>query len=60
METGEYLRYLGALGVLAECSVYVPEDVRESIERCFADAVQHHPTLQYRRVLDRLEIEPKG
>ena len=55
-----YMRYLGALGILTECSPYVPEDVREQIERVMADAVQHHPTLRTRRILNRVVIEPVG
>lgn len=53
------MRYLGALGVLAECSPYVPEDVRQQIERAMSDAVAANPHLEYRRILDRLEIEVK-
>ncbi len=51
------MRYLGTLGLLAECSVYVPEDVREMIESAFTDASNAIPSLKWRRILDRLEIE---
>ena len=57
MTQPEYLRYLGVLGLLGECSVFVDEDIRESIERAFADACAAHPTLRWRRILDRIEIE---
>ena len=53
----ERLYYLGLLGLLAECSVYVPEDVREMIEQAFEDACTDGD-LRWRRVLDRVEIEP--
>jgi hypothetical protein len=52
-----YLRYLGVLGLLAEASVYAPEDIREMIEQAMDDACHNHP-LRWRRVLDRIEIEP--
>jgi hypothetical protein len=52
-----YMRYLGVLGLLGECSVYVPEDMREQIATAMDDAVEHHPTLHVRRTLNRLEIE---
>jgi hypothetical protein len=52
-----YMRYLGALAVLCECSVHVPHDLRDSIEAALDDAVQHHP-LRVCRVLNRFEIEP--
>lgn len=51
------MRYLGLLGLLAECSVHVPEEIRESIERAFDDAAEDG-SLKWRRVLNRLEIEP--
>jgi hypothetical protein len=50
-------RYLGVLGLLSECSVYVPEDTREMIEVAFRDACDAIPGLSYRRVLNRLEID---
>jgi hypothetical protein len=53
----EHIRYLGALGLLAECFVYVPEDIREMIEAAFKDACEANPNLKCRRLLDRLEIE---
>lgn len=56
----EHMRYLGLLGLLAECSVYVPEDIRESIERAFDDATTDNPQLSWRRILDRLEIETRA
>lgn len=55
--TAEHMRYLGTLGLLAECSVYAPEDIRESIEQAFADACAANPHLKYKRILNRLEIE---
>jgi hypothetical protein len=53
-----YMRYLGCLGILGECSVYVPEEIRETIEQAMSDACQHHPTLKWKRTLNRIEIEP--
>lgn len=55
------MRYLGCLGLLAECSVYVPEDLRERIEQAMQDACADR-SLRWRRVLNRIEIEadPQG
>lgn len=53
----EHTRYLGALGLLAECSVHVPEDIREMIAEAFRDACKADPQLKQRRILNRLEIE---
>lgn len=53
----ERMRYLGVLGLLCETSVYVPEDIRESIESALQDACADGK-LQWRRILDRYEIEP--
>ena len=50
------MHYAGALKLLEECSPFVDEDVRQSIERCFSDACAHHG-YRTRRVLDRIEIE---
>lgn len=52
-----YMRYLGALGILADVAVYVPEEERERIEMAMADAAAHY-LLKWRRILDRIEIEP--
>ena len=51
------MRYLGVLGLLCEASVYVPEDIRESIEMALEDACADGE-LTYRRVLNRFELEP--
>jgi len=56
-EAAQGTRYLGALGLLAECSVYVPEDIREMIEQAFADACEGDPGLRWKRILNRVEIE---
>lgn len=56
----EHMRYLGALGLLAECSVHVPEDLREMIETAFDHAVAANSGLSWRRILDRLEIEVRA
>ena len=54
----EHMRYLGVLGILAQCSVYVPEDIRETIEVAFEQACDAPENrLKYRRIIDRLEIE---
>ena len=50
-------RYLGVLGLLTECSVYVPEDIREMIEEAFTDACAGDPGLRWKRILNRVEIE---
>lgn len=55
----ERMRYLGALGLLCECSPLVTDDLRESIERALQDACADG-ALRYRRILDRFEIEPTG
>jgi hypothetical protein len=52
-----YQRYLGTLGLLAECSVYVPEDIREGIAKAFTEACQADEGLVQRSILDRMEIE---
>lgn len=58
-----YMRYLGCLKLLAECSVYLSgpegEDLRECIGRAMNDACKNHP-LTWRRILNRIEIEAKG
>lgn len=51
------MRYLGCLGLLGECAVHVPEDLRESIERAMEDACQSDSALRWRRILNRIEIE---
>lgn len=56
----EHMRYLGALGLLGECAVYVPEDLREKIEDAMADACATDSSLRWRRVLNRIEIEVAG
>jgi hypothetical protein len=53
----EHMRYLGALGLLADCSVHVPEDLREMIERALTEACAAYAYLKWRRILDRLEID---
>lgn len=53
----ERMRYLGVLGLLCECSVYVDEDLRESIETALIDACADGK-LEYRRTLDRFDIQP--
>jgi hypothetical protein len=58
MPESEHVRYLGCLGLLGECAVYVPEDLRQMIEAAFEDAIEASGgTLKWRRILDRLEIE---
>jgi len=56
MATSLYMRYLGCLGLLGECSPHVDEELRESIEGAFDDACEQHP-LQWGRILDRCIIE---
>lgn len=52
-----YLRYLGCLGLLGECAVYVPDELREQIEAAMRDAVAHDADLRFKRVLNRMEVE---
>lgn len=52
----ESTRYLGCLGLLAECAVYVPDDLREQIEAAMDDACAANPSLYWRRILNRIEI----
>lgn len=56
-ERMQRMRYLGVLSLLCEASVYVPEDVRESMERALDDACDDGK-LRWSRTLDRLDIEP--
>ena len=56
----EHTRYLGALGLLGECAVYVPEDLREMITAVFNDACSADADLHYRRIVDRFEITVKS
>jgi hypothetical protein len=51
------MRYLGVLGLLCEASVHVPEEIRLSMEQALDDACESG-RFRWRRVLDRLEIEP--
>jgi hypothetical protein len=49
---------MGVLGLLTQCSIYVPEDIRECIEAAMGDAVEHsNGKLKWKRILDRIEIE---
>lgn len=59
-EDSERMRYLGCLGLLAECAVYVPEDVREQIAEALDDACANDPLLKWRRILNRFELEVEG
>ena len=52
----EHMNYLGALGLLAECAVYVPEEVRQMIEQALEDGRATNPDLQWKRILDHIEI----
>ncbi len=52
----EHIRYLGVLGLLADCSLYVPEDIREMIELAFDHACSGDRSLRWSRTLSRLEI----
>lgn len=54
----EHMRYLGALKLLEECSPYVGEALRDSIERTMGDAVAASKgTLKTQRILDRVYID---
>lgn len=50
------MRYLGVLGLICEASVYVPEDIRERMERALDDACADKK-LKWRRIMNRFEIE---
>ena len=54
--TNEHMRYLGCLGLLADCAVYVPEELRERIEDAITDAEEAIPNLSWKRILNRYEI----
>lgn len=56
MPHSERMRYLGVLGLLCQCSVYVPEELRESIESALDDACADGK-LRWKRYLDRYDIE---
>lgn len=55
--------YLGLLGLLAECSVYIRrngpegEELWETIGDALEDARRFVPTIRVRRILDRYELE---
>lgn len=51
----ERMRYLGVLGLLGECSVHVPEELREQIETAMEHACADG-RLKWKRVLNRIEI----
>ena len=53
----EHMRYLGTLGLLGECAVYVPEELREMIEQAMDDACAENPSLSWRWILNRVEIQ---
>lgn len=55
-----YMQYLGVLQLLCNVSVHVPEEERECMEDALRDAAALIPALQWRRVLDRLDIEIVG
>lgn len=56
MMYSERMRYLGALGLLSECSVYVPEEIRERIETAMEHACADGK-LKWKRTLDLIQIE---
>lgn len=53
----EHMRYLDCLDLLAKCSVYVSEELREVIEQALTDAEKSIPGLHWRRILNRIEVE---
>jgi len=55
-EVEMYLRYLGVLKLLEECSPHVDEELREQIQTAMVHACEHHP-LTTRRVMNRVIIE---
>jgi len=54
--------HLGALGLLADCSVHLAgaeaEEMRQSIEACLSDAVKAGIIYRYKRILNHIEILP--
>lgn len=53
----EHMRYFGVLGLLCECAVYVPADVRDQIDSALTDACNANPQLHWRGILDSRVIE---
>ena len=53
-------RYLGCLGLLADCAVYVPEDLREMIEAAITDAIDAGEPIRYRRIINHIEVEVRS
>ena len=57
LTTKDYMRYLGLLGLLSECSVQVDEETRELIEDAFTDAeTALAGAIKWRRTLNLIEI----
>jgi hypothetical protein len=54
-----YMRYLGALGVLADCSVQVDDETRDQIIRVMEDACSHDAHLTWTQTLHRISIEAR-
>lgn len=53
-----YMRMLGLAKLLADAALFVPGDDRDAIEEAMQDLSAHY-TLSYKRVLNRIEIEPE-
>ncbi len=53
----EHMRYFGVLGLLCECAVYVPDDIRTCIDLALTDACTANPPWQWRGILDRRILE---
>jgi hypothetical protein len=57
----EHMRYLEALGLLADCSVHVPEDLREMIELALTEIdVDHDAISRAPPVAGTLEVGSNG
>ncbi len=57
MTDSERMRYIGTLALLGHCSVYVPEEMRESIQEAMEDACQNSEHLGWHRTLNLIELD---
>ena len=58
MDNELFMRYLGCLKLLSDCSIHAPEDLRERIQRAMEDACLKHSSLETYRDGNHISIEP--